>query len=119
MPGFSIPSRGHPVMKKPKQALGPNPLFPILSGCRRGGRRRPFQGLGEGPGEGAVCNGFALVYNDLVPVCPGTELERGDTMKSFWIGSMAAVIIAIVAGVVLSGSEVSTAEKFSTADTRR
>ena len=32
---------------------------------------------------------------------------------------MAAVIIAIVAGVVLSGNAVSTAEKFSTADTRR
>ena len=40
-------------------------------------------------------------------------------MKSFWIGSMAAVIIAIVAGVVLSSAEVSTAEKYSTADTRR
>ncbi len=40
-------------------------------------------------------------------------------MKSFWIGSIAAVIIAVVAGVVLTGSEVSTAEKYSTADTRR
>ncbi len=106
-------------MIKPKQALGPNPFFSILSGSRRGGRRRPFPGPGEGRGEGAVCNGFGLVYNVLVPVCPGTEFGRGDTMKSFWIGSMAAVIIAIVAGVVLSGSEVSTAEKFSTADTRR
>ena len=86
-------------MIKPKQALIPR--------------------SGEGRSEGAVCNGFGLVYNALVPVCPGTEFKRGDTMKSFWIGSMAAVIIAIVAGVVLSGSEVSTAEKYSTADTRR
>ena len=39
-------------------------------------------------------------------------------MKSFWIGSVAAVLIAIVASVVLSGSEVSTAEEFSTVDTR-
>ncbi len=39
-------------------------------------------------------------------------------MKSFWIGSLAAVLIAIVAGVVLSGSAVSTAEQFSSADTR-
>ncbi|MEE9317885.1 MAG: hypothetical protein V3U48_06310 [Rhodospirillales bacterium] len=39
-------------------------------------------------------------------------------MKSFWIGSAAAIIIAIVAGVVLSGSEMSTAEEFSTVNTR-
>ncbi len=39
-------------------------------------------------------------------------------MKSFWIGSVAAILIAIVAGVVLSSSEVSTAEEFSTANTR-
>ena len=40
-------------------------------------------------------------------------------MRSFWIGSITAVIIAVVASVILSGSEVSTAEKFSTADTQR
>ncbi len=39
-------------------------------------------------------------------------------MKSFWIGSIAAVIIAVVAGVVLSGSEMTTGERFSTASTR-
>ena len=93
--GINIPARSHPVMTKPKQ------------------------GPGKGRVEGAICNGFGLVYNALVPVCPGTEIGRGDTMKSFWIGSMAAVIIAIVAGVVLSSAEVSTAEKYSTADTRR
>ena len=39
-------------------------------------------------------------------------------MKSFWIGSIAAVLIAIVAGVVLSSAEMSTAEKYSTANTK-
>ncbi len=76
-------------------------------------------GPGKGLGEGAICNGFGLVYNAFIPVCPGTEFGRGDIMKSFWIGTIAAVIIAAVTGVVLSGAEVSTAEKYSTADTRR
>ncbi len=39
-------------------------------------------------------------------------------MKSFWIGSIAAVLIAIVAGVVLSSTETSSAEEFSSASTR-
>ncbi len=39
-------------------------------------------------------------------------------MKSFWIGSIAAVLIAIVAGVVLSGAETSSAEEFSSTSTR-
>jgi hypothetical protein len=39
-------------------------------------------------------------------------------MKSFWIGSIAAVIIAVVAGVVLSGSGMTSGEKYSTASTR-
>ncbi|MFQ5764265.1 MAG: hypothetical protein ACE5GT_05000 [Rhodospirillales bacterium] len=39
-------------------------------------------------------------------------------MKSFWIGSALAVIIAIVAGVALDTAGVSTAQKFSTSDTR-
>lgn len=39
-------------------------------------------------------------------------------MKSFWIGSIAAVIIAIVSGVVLTGSGTTTAEKYSSANTR-
>ncbi len=39
-------------------------------------------------------------------------------MKSFWIGSIAAVIIAIVAGAVLTGSETTTGQKFSTSSTR-
>ena len=39
-------------------------------------------------------------------------------MKSFWIGSIAAVIIAIVAGGVLNSSENSSAQKYSTSSTR-
>ena len=39
-------------------------------------------------------------------------------MKSFWFGSIAAVIIAVVAGVVLSGSGVTTGERYSSANTR-
>ncbi len=39
-------------------------------------------------------------------------------MKSFWIGSIAAVIIAVVAGVVLSGSQMTTGERYSSANTR-
>jgi len=39
-------------------------------------------------------------------------------MKSFWIGSIAAIIIAVVAGAVLTGVETSSGEKFSTSSTR-
>jgi len=39
-------------------------------------------------------------------------------MKSFWIGSIAAIVIAIVAGAVLNSSEMSSAEKFSTINTK-
>jgi len=39
-------------------------------------------------------------------------------MKSFWIGSIAAVLIAVVAGVVLTASETTSAQKFSTSSTR-
>ncbi len=39
-------------------------------------------------------------------------------MKSFWIGTIAAIAIAIAAGAVLNNSEISTAEQFSTSSTR-
>ncbi len=39
-------------------------------------------------------------------------------MKSFWIGSIAAIVIAFVAGAVLSGSDMTTGQKFSTSSTR-
>jgi len=39
-------------------------------------------------------------------------------MKTFWIGSVAAVIIAVIAGAVLSGYDTTTGQKFSTSNTR-
>jgi len=39
-------------------------------------------------------------------------------MKSFWIGSIAAIIVAVVAGAVLTGVEKTSGEKFSTSSTR-
>ncbi len=39
-------------------------------------------------------------------------------MKSFWIGSFAAIIIAVVAGTVMTASETPSAQKFSTSSTR-
>lgn len=39
-------------------------------------------------------------------------------MKSFWIGSIAAVIIAFVAGAVLNSSSITSEQKFSTSSTR-
>ncbi len=39
-------------------------------------------------------------------------------MKSFWIGSIAAIIIAVVAGAVLTGTETSSGERFTTSSTR-
>ncbi len=42
----------------------------------------------------------------------------GEGWRSFWYGTIAAAIIAVVAGVVLNGTAVSTAEKYSTSNTR-
>jgi hypothetical protein len=42
----------------------------------------------------------------------------GGKMKSFWTGSIIAIIIAIVAGAVLNSTENSSAQKFSTSSTR-
>lgn len=39
-------------------------------------------------------------------------------MKSFLQGAVAAVIIAIVAGVVLNATSISSGQKFSTSNTR-
>jgi hypothetical protein len=52
------------------------------------------------------------------PAQPGAEFWEGTTMKSFWIGSIAAVIIAIIAGAILTGSETTAEQKFSTSNTR-
>ena len=39
-------------------------------------------------------------------------------MKAMWLGMVAAVLVAIVAGVVLTAVQQTTAERFSTVDTR-
>ncbi len=39
-------------------------------------------------------------------------------MKSFWIGSIAAIVIAVVAGAVLTDTETSSGERFTTSSTR-
>jgi len=39
-------------------------------------------------------------------------------MKSFWIGSFAAIVIAIVAGAILSSTDMTTGQKYSTSSTR-
>lgn len=40
-------------------------------------------------------------------------------MKSLWMGIAAAVVIAVVSGVVLNSIAVTSGEQFSTANTRR
>ena len=42
----------------------------------------------------------------------------GYKWKSFWMGTMCAVIIGIVAGVVMSITSITAGEKFSSSSTR-
>ena len=42
----------------------------------------------------------------------------GERWRSMWIGTIAAVVIAILAGVVMTEMNVSSAQKFSTSSTR-
>jgi hypothetical protein len=42
----------------------------------------------------------------------------GERWKSFWMGTIAAVVIAIVAGMVMNQTSMSSAQKFSTSSTR-
>jgi hypothetical protein len=42
----------------------------------------------------------------------------GDRWKSFWMGSIAAVVIALVAGMIMDKANMSTGEKYSTSSTR-
>ena len=42
----------------------------------------------------------------------------GERWRSMWMGTIAAVVIAIVAGVVMTEMNNSSAEKFSTSSTR-
>jgi ABC-type transporter Mla subunit MlaD len=41
-----------------------------------------------------------------------------EAWRSFWIGTVAAVGIAVIAGVVLNVTAVSTGEKYATSSTR-
>ena len=42
----------------------------------------------------------------------------GERWKSVWMGTIAAVVIAIVAGVVMNEMNTPSAQKFSTSSTR-
>jgi hypothetical protein len=42
----------------------------------------------------------------------------GNSWKSFWMGTLAAVAISVVAGVVMSNANMTSGEKFSTSNTR-
>jgi len=41
-----------------------------------------------------------------------------DSWKSFWLGTAAAIIVAVIAGVVLQSTSRTTGEAFSTSSTR-
>ncbi|MEK9724701.1 MAG: hypothetical protein VW405_14620 [Rhodospirillaceae bacterium] len=42
----------------------------------------------------------------------------GPKWKSFWLGTCAAFVIALVAGVVMTNVNMTSGEKFSTSSTR-
>ncbi len=42
----------------------------------------------------------------------------GERWKSFWLGTIAAVVIAVVAGMIMNKTNMSSAQKFSTSSTR-
>jgi hypothetical protein len=42
----------------------------------------------------------------------------GERWKSFWLGTIAAVIIAVVAGMIMNSTNPSAGQKFSTSSTR-
>ncbi len=42
----------------------------------------------------------------------------GEKWKSFWMGTVAAVLVAVVAGMVMSSANMTAGEKFSTSNTR-
>jgi hypothetical protein len=42
----------------------------------------------------------------------------GERWKSVWMGSIAAVLIALAAGVIMDKSNMSVSDKFSTSATR-
>jgi hypothetical protein len=42
----------------------------------------------------------------------------GERWKSVWMGTIAAVVIAIIAGTIMNQTGLSSAQKFSTSSTR-
>lgn len=42
----------------------------------------------------------------------------GEKWTSFWMGTLAAVAIAVVAGVVMTNANMTASEKFSSSSTR-
>jgi hypothetical protein len=48
----------------------------------------------------------------------GGLIRRGGNMKSFWTGTIAAVIIAVVAGFALNATSISAGDKYSTSNVR-
>ena len=42
----------------------------------------------------------------------------GEKWKSFWMGTIAAIVIAVVAGVVMTSTNMTAGEKFSSSSTR-
>lgn len=41
-----------------------------------------------------------------------------ESWRSFWYGTIAAILIGVAAGVILNSVSVSTSEKYSTSNTR-
>ncbi len=42
----------------------------------------------------------------------------GEKWKSFWMGTVAAIVLAVVAGFVMSNANTTAGEKFSSSSTR-
>tara|TARA_R110002072_G_scaffold203087_3_gene361063 strand:+ start:1172 stop:1387 length:216 start_codon:yes stop_codon:yes gene_type:complete len=65
--------------------------------------------------------GNPLKYRHLHPLIVqsiGGLITRGGNMKSFWTGTIAAVIISVVAGFALNASNKTVGEKYSTSNVR-
>jgi len=48
----------------------------------------------------------------------GGLIRRGGNMQSFWTGTIAAIIIAVVAGFALNATNMTAGEKYSTSNVR-
>ena len=59
-----------------------------------------------------------MVHNSFPNHEPDRYGTMGEEMKSFWLGTIAAIIIAIVAGVALDSANTTSGQQYSTANTR-